>query len=639
MKLNRTGSNWTGLERNKINENWSIIEGSYNDVVENVSEKAFEQVVDSAKLDWKEPVDSFGDLPSSASEGEARMVRDTGKVYRYNGSAWVEIQQIDAGPVNELDTRLTQQLADADKQRHFESMINRKEPGLMITWIDDDGFVEVYDRMLPLMEDYGIPLASALITSRVGTDDSKYLNIQQVKELQSKGMEFLSHTHAHNPSYRPIEMTEEELVEDFRVSKKFMMDNGLNYHGLVLPFAQTNDLVRKVSKRYFDYVFGGKYRAWNVLYPGKMDNYSLDRVSVEYGFEEVKQRLDEARNHGVGWVVLVSHFYTDWYSDDYARQIIEYAQSSGFEFVSPSEGFNRMGNIAQFDDTNTTLGTTIGADGSIHSDKLARMQYKSYRDIGFDSPITKFEPNTHTITEINSPNATDFPRGLTGDLNTKRYESSDAYSYQEYITVREMQRFLRSWDISNNAWRDFEQTDLMRYLGTNALKADENPLGRDVRYKIVCSHITGNNASDFPEGSNGFYIINSLRTYDSNPTREYHIYRSNRVYKSYWDHTQNRWSEWEVGNTHYIKTKNSYNANTRITDYSFGTTQEVVDSLGFSGDLPSHAGIITTVRLDGTGNAMQYQEFVSYQSADKFMRNATNNGWSRWKKFVWEYAD
>src|SRR5690625_2177183 len=110
MKLNRTGSNWTGLERNKINENWSIIEGSYNDVVENVSEKAFEQVVDSAKLDWKEPVDSFNDLPSSASEGEARMVRDTGKVYRFNGSAWVEIQQIDAGPVNEVDGRLTAQL-------------------------------------------------------------------------------------------------------------------------------------------------------------------------------------------------------------------------------------------------------------------------------------------------------------------------------------------------------------------------------------------------------------------------------------------------------------------------------------------------------------------------------------------------
>src|SRR5699024_7984407 len=167
MKLNRIGSNWNRVTRNEINENWDTIEGNYNNVVENVSEKAFEQVVDLAKLDWKEPVDSFNDLPSSASEGEARMVRDTGKVYRYNGSAWVEIQQIDAGPVNELDTRLTQQLAETDQQRHFESMVNRKEPGLMLTWVDDDGHHMVYHRFKEILKDYGIPITSALITDRL----------------------------------------------------------------------------------------------------------------------------------------------------------------------------------------------------------------------------------------------------------------------------------------------------------------------------------------------------------------------------------------------------------------------------------------------------------------------------------------
>src|SRR5690625_3782279 len=111
MKLNRTGSNWTELERNKINENWRIIEGNYNDVVDKVSEEAFKKVVDSAKLNWKEPVDSFADLSSAASEGDTRMARDSGKVYRFNGEMWQEIQQIDAGPVNEVDRRLTEQLA------------------------------------------------------------------------------------------------------------------------------------------------------------------------------------------------------------------------------------------------------------------------------------------------------------------------------------------------------------------------------------------------------------------------------------------------------------------------------------------------------------------------------------------------
>src|SRR5690625_3104400 len=114
MKLNRTGANWDRLERNKINENWDIIEGldgKVDNIVDEISDEAFEQIVDSAKLDWKEPVDSFNDLPSSASEGDARMVRDTGKVYRFDGTGWKEIQDIDPSASNEVDNRLTQQLA------------------------------------------------------------------------------------------------------------------------------------------------------------------------------------------------------------------------------------------------------------------------------------------------------------------------------------------------------------------------------------------------------------------------------------------------------------------------------------------------------------------------------------------------
>src|SRR5699024_11492469 len=88
MNLHRNGTNWNRDERNKTNDNWDKIEGNYNNVVENVSEKAFDKVVDAAKLNWKEPVDAFEKLPLDAVEGETRMVRDTGKVYRYNGTAW-----------------------------------------------------------------------------------------------------------------------------------------------------------------------------------------------------------------------------------------------------------------------------------------------------------------------------------------------------------------------------------------------------------------------------------------------------------------------------------------------------------------------------------------------------------------------
>lgn len=95
---------------NNINHNFEELYKNYDEVVENVSEKAFSKVVDSAKLNWKEPVATFNDLPTNAEVGETRMVRDTGKVYRYS-PPWVEIQEIDAGPVNEVDSRLSAQLA------------------------------------------------------------------------------------------------------------------------------------------------------------------------------------------------------------------------------------------------------------------------------------------------------------------------------------------------------------------------------------------------------------------------------------------------------------------------------------------------------------------------------------------------
>jgi hypothetical protein len=111
VKLNRTDTIYDREARNKENENWATIENEFNNVVDVVKDKAYGEVVDAAKLNWKEPVASVNDLPTTASEGDTMMARDTGKVYRYNGTEFKEIQQIDAGPVNEVDSRLTSQLA------------------------------------------------------------------------------------------------------------------------------------------------------------------------------------------------------------------------------------------------------------------------------------------------------------------------------------------------------------------------------------------------------------------------------------------------------------------------------------------------------------------------------------------------
>ena len=120
MKLNRTGSNWNELERNKINENWDIIEGGYNDVVGQITDEVVGHLIDSAKLIWKEPVETEADLPKDAEVGETRMVRESvdgvSHVYRYNGEKWELIQEIDVSLVNEVDRRLTAHLAEITEE-------------------------------------------------------------------------------------------------------------------------------------------------------------------------------------------------------------------------------------------------------------------------------------------------------------------------------------------------------------------------------------------------------------------------------------------------------------------------------------------------------------------------------------------
>src|SRR5699024_6846795 len=83
-------------------------------VVKTVSDKAFDKVVDSARLDWDTMVNKKSDLPSDAKKGTTIGVKEDSLVYRYDGSKWVDIYEINLNPISEVDDRLSSQLAETD---------------------------------------------------------------------------------------------------------------------------------------------------------------------------------------------------------------------------------------------------------------------------------------------------------------------------------------------------------------------------------------------------------------------------------------------------------------------------------------------------------------------------------------------
>lgn len=150
MKLNRAGTQWDRLERNKTNENWEIIEGSaskleddFENFKESVTDEVVDQLVDFSKLDWKEPVDSFADLPGNDPVGTVRQVLEptddgVNMMYRKYEDSWKVVQEYDATAINEVDSRLSARLATTLQDLH-ERGINVQQPPFPLLPVLGDG--------------------------------------------------------------------------------------------------------------------------------------------------------------------------------------------------------------------------------------------------------------------------------------------------------------------------------------------------------------------------------------------------------------------------------------------------------------------------------------------------------------------
>lgn len=496
------------------------------EVAVNVEQRqdAVEQQFDTLLSEWSDdkPIDNAETIAARTNTKESKTYENLGK------------------RLDEEYGKVTEQLADADDYRRFESMINRKDPSLLgFSWVDDDGNKGVYTKLYPLAKEYGIKITSALITNNL--EGTRQITAEERNEMHESGLvEFMSHSHYHDTNNRPINMTEEELDYDFRTSQKIIKELGYNYRGLVLPFGDNSDLIQKVARRYYDYVIGtGAAMAGSPQYPGEIDNYYIWRVTVQHGFEFVKEQLDEAAEQGVGWIVFVSHVdQGNWYSEEYVRQIIEYTLSLGFKSLTTEEGIRHFGNIAQFGSNK------IGADGFVHGNELGRVQYRPRsKGVDHNTPITSFPKNVLSFTDINVPLAPNFPTGNTGVLYTYRY-NVDVYSYQKYVTTREYVVFTRFWDDTNKKWKEWKNTSPVQYLGLNAISPETPPSDPRLLNKITHTFINAQHNVGFPENKSGELITNALMS-SGFANRTYKIYQSNRTYTQHWLHNENRWSDWK----------------------------------------------------------------------------------------------
>ncbi len=177
-------------------------------------------------------------------------------------------------------------LNDFIKARRYGKILPPKP--IILTF--DDGYADNYFEMLPILEAHGMTAVIFVITNELGKPG--YLTLEQLKDLQRRGVEIGSHTADHLPL---VTLNEELLINQIRVPKIFLEWNGLAPIGSIsYPNGVYNpEIIELLKKENFLAAVTGE-AGLNTL---ETDPYKLKRVHIRkprFGIFEFRLRLLKA---------------------------------------------------------------------------------------------------------------------------------------------------------------------------------------------------------------------------------------------------------------------------------------------------------------------------------------------------------
>lgn len=155
----------------------------------------------------------------------------------------------------------------------------------------DDGYEDNYTEMLPILEAHNMKAVVYVITNEIGKPG--YLSLEQIKDMQKRGIEIGSHTADH----LPLNTMDNELrLHEIRNSKIFLEWSGLEtiYSFSYPNGAYTPEVIEMLKQEKYLTAVTGDTGLNNL----KTDPYLLRRVHIRkptFGITEFKWRLLKAK--------------------------------------------------------------------------------------------------------------------------------------------------------------------------------------------------------------------------------------------------------------------------------------------------------------------------------------------------------
>lgn len=204
----------------------------------------------------------------------------------------------------------------------------------LISFSFDDGYLSTYTKALPILEKYGYSGTVFVITSAIGSGG--YMNAQQLQDLQRRGWEIGSHSHAHTFL---TELSDAQLTYELVASKSILESLGLKVFGFASPGGRYDERTLNEIARYYFYHRTSWPAGLNSIPLATKEKYRLLAVSIEASttLEEAKSWVLRAKEERK-WLIFLFHQLDEsgeynWPSWQF-EELVKFVHQEGFKGVS-----------------------------------------------------------------------------------------------------------------------------------------------------------------------------------------------------------------------------------------------------------------------------------------------------------------
>ena len=170
---------------------------------------------------------------------------------------------------------------------------NKNLPEKTVAITIDDAFFSIYKKAWPILKEKKLPFTIFVSTGPVNSNSKNYMNWEQLKEMNNRGVTIGHHTKNH---FHLVGKKKETIISEIEeASDDFLKNLGYVPDIFAYPYGEYSSEIKEITKNYFKAAFGQQSGG---IYNG-IDIFELPRFSLNEQYGDLKRFKFAANSYGL----------------------------------------------------------------------------------------------------------------------------------------------------------------------------------------------------------------------------------------------------------------------------------------------------------------------------------------------------